>query len=152
MPLRWDEWVPEQRLLKLNDNAYAIRRKLLEAQTKKSRAPPTPISNVSAVVSTATPAGASGGSGAGNTGTSTGKGKDKATGNGPAGSTAAGAAASGKKGEGSGVGKKRVRDTGLDTVSSPLPSHSATTPQSGMFSAVENECAFWCGEVSAVFG
>ncbi|RXK38453.1 mortality factor 4-like protein 1 [Tremella mesenterica] len=33
----WDEWVPEQRLLKLNDAGLAKRRQLLEQQTKKNR-------------------------------------------------------------------------------------------------------------------
>ncbi|WVQ81183.1 hypothetical protein IAT38_003305 [Cryptococcus sp. DSM 104549] len=33
----WDEWVPEQRLLKLNEAGFAKRRHLLEAQTKKNR-------------------------------------------------------------------------------------------------------------------
>lgn len=33
----WDEWVPEQRLLKLNDAGFAKRRQLLEQQTKKNR-------------------------------------------------------------------------------------------------------------------
>lgn len=35
--LRWDEWVPEMRLLKLNEAGFAKRRALLEAQTKKNR-------------------------------------------------------------------------------------------------------------------
>lgn len=34
---RWDEWVPEARLLKLNEQGFAKRRALLEAQTKKNR-------------------------------------------------------------------------------------------------------------------
>lgn len=34
---RWDEWVPEVRLLKLNETGFAKRRALLEAQTKKNR-------------------------------------------------------------------------------------------------------------------
>ncbi|EJT51710.1 hypothetical protein A1Q1_07122 [Trichosporon asahii var. asahii CBS 2479] len=33
----WDEWVPEMRLLKLNEAGFAKRRALLEAQTKKNR-------------------------------------------------------------------------------------------------------------------
>lgn len=33
----WDEWVPEVRLLKLNESGFAKRRALLEAQTKKNR-------------------------------------------------------------------------------------------------------------------
>ncbi|GFZ47221.1 Chromatin modification-related protein EAF3 [Saitozyma sp. JCM 24511] len=49
----WDEWVPEGRLLKLNEAGFALRRKLLEAQTKKNR-PSAP-----AVSTTATAAGAS---------------------------------------------------------------------------------------------
>ncbi|WWD21256.1 hypothetical protein CI109_105740 [Kwoniella shandongensis] len=35
----WDEWVPEQRLLKLNEAGFAKRRALLEAQAKKNRPP-----------------------------------------------------------------------------------------------------------------
>ena len=35
--LRWDEWVPEARLLKLNEAGFAKRRQLLEQQTKKNR-------------------------------------------------------------------------------------------------------------------
>ncbi|WWC91000.1 uncharacterized protein L201_005939 [Kwoniella dendrophila CBS 6074] len=35
----WDEWVPEQRLLKLNDAGFAKRRALLDAQAKKNRPP-----------------------------------------------------------------------------------------------------------------
>jgi len=38
--IRWDEWVPEQRLLKLNEAGFAKRRQLMEAQTKKNRPPP----------------------------------------------------------------------------------------------------------------
>lgn len=34
---RWDEWVPEMRLLKLNEAGFAKRRALLEAQSKKNR-------------------------------------------------------------------------------------------------------------------
>jgi hypothetical protein len=34
---RWDEWVPEQRLLKLNEIGFARRRALLDAQAKKGR-------------------------------------------------------------------------------------------------------------------
>ena len=34
---RWDEWVPEQRLLKLNEAGFQKRRQLLEQQTKKNR-------------------------------------------------------------------------------------------------------------------
>ena len=37
LTLSWDEWVPEQRLLKLNDAGFAKRRQLLEQQTKKNR-------------------------------------------------------------------------------------------------------------------
>lgn len=33
----WDEWVPEARLLKLNEAGFAKRRQLLEQQTKKNR-------------------------------------------------------------------------------------------------------------------
>ncbi|KAL7421050.1 Esa1p-associated factor [Cryptotrichosporon argae] len=33
----WDEWVPEMRLLKLNEAGFAKRRALLDAQTKKNR-------------------------------------------------------------------------------------------------------------------
>ncbi|ORX39254.1 MRG-domain-containing protein [Kockovaella imperatae] len=33
----WDEWVPEQRLLKLNEEGFAKRRQLLEQQTRKTR-------------------------------------------------------------------------------------------------------------------
>jgi hypothetical protein len=40
---RWDEWVPEMRLLKLNEAGFAKRRALLEAQTKKNR-PQPPLS------------------------------------------------------------------------------------------------------------
>ncbi|WWC72880.1 uncharacterized protein I206_106844 [Kwoniella pini CBS 10737] len=35
----WDEWVPEQRLLKLNEAGFAKRRALLDAQAKKNRPP-----------------------------------------------------------------------------------------------------------------
>ncbi|KAL1407517.1 Esa1p-associated factor [Vanrija albida] len=38
----WDEWVPEMRLLKLNEAGFAKRRALLEAQTKKNRPQPPP--------------------------------------------------------------------------------------------------------------
>lgn len=41
---RWDEWVPEMRLLKLNEAGFAKRRALLEAQTKKNRPAPPPSS------------------------------------------------------------------------------------------------------------
>ena len=34
---RWDEWVPEQRLLKLNEEGFQKRRHLLEQQTRKTR-------------------------------------------------------------------------------------------------------------------
>ena len=34
---RWDEWVPEPRLLKLNEAGFAKRRQLFETQTKKNR-------------------------------------------------------------------------------------------------------------------
>jgi hypothetical protein len=34
---RWDEWVPEQRLLKLNEAGFAKRRQLLDSQAKKGR-------------------------------------------------------------------------------------------------------------------
>ena len=34
---RWDEWVPEARLLKLNEAGFAKRKQLLEQQTKKLR-------------------------------------------------------------------------------------------------------------------
>lgn len=34
---RWDEWVPEARLLKLNEAGFTKRRQLLEQQTAKSR-------------------------------------------------------------------------------------------------------------------
>lgn len=34
---RWDEWVPEARLLKLNEQGFAKRKQLLEQQTKKAR-------------------------------------------------------------------------------------------------------------------
>ncbi|KAK4689372.1 mortality factor 4-like protein 1, partial [Tremellales sp. Uapishka_1] len=43
----WDEWVPEQRLLKLNEQGFAKRRALLDAQTKKHRPPPTATSSAS---------------------------------------------------------------------------------------------------------
>lgn len=33
----WDEWVPESRLLKLNEAGFAKRRALLDAQAKKGR-------------------------------------------------------------------------------------------------------------------
>lgn len=33
----WDEWVPEDRLLKLNEAGLAKRRQLLEQQTRKNR-------------------------------------------------------------------------------------------------------------------
>lgn len=46
----WDEWVPEQRLLKLNEAGFAKRRQLLEAQTKKNRpSAPTAGSSTSPV-------------------------------------------------------------------------------------------------------
>ncbi|KAI9636874.1 MRG-domain-containing protein [Dioszegia hungarica] len=78
----WDEWVPEQRLLKLNDAAFSLRRKLLEAQTKKNRStPPTLSGSGAAMTPTSLPGSA--------------KGKDK--------------------GESSLLGKKRVRDSGVDT-------------------------------------
>ncbi|WWD06962.1 hypothetical protein V865_005059 [Kwoniella europaea PYCC6329] len=58
----WDEWVPEQRLLKLNEAGFAKRRALLDAQAKKNR-PPSAAGS-----STASPAPAT---------TTTGKGKEK---------------------------------------------------------------------------
>ncbi|ORY33051.1 chromatin modification-related protein EAF3 [Naematelia encephala] len=72
----WDEWVPEQRLLKLNEQGFAKRRQLIEQQTKKTRPP-----------------------GADSPSTSASKGKEKSS--------------VGKKGEP--VGKKRTRDSGVDT-------------------------------------
>jgi mortality factor 4-like protein 1 len=96
----WDEWVPEQRLLKLNDAAFSLRRKLLEAQTKKNRStPPTLSGSGAAMTPTSLPGSA--------------KGKDK---------VGIAMPAAGKKGESSLLGKKRVRDSGVDTVSSALTS------------------------------
>ncbi|WVF65329.1 hypothetical protein IAT40_000055 [Kwoniella sp. CBS 6097] len=57
----WDEWVPEQRLLKLNEAGFTKRRALLEAQAKKTR--PASVAGSS----TASPAPAA----------TTGKGKEK---------------------------------------------------------------------------
>lgn len=37
---RWDEWVPEDRLLKLNEAGLNKRRSLLEQQTRKNRPAP----------------------------------------------------------------------------------------------------------------
>jgi mortality factor 4-like protein 1 len=37
MTCRWDEWVPEARIIKLNEQGFIKRRNLLEAQTKKNR-------------------------------------------------------------------------------------------------------------------
>lgn len=37
LPSSWDEWVPESRLLKLNEAGFAKRRALLDAQAKKGR-------------------------------------------------------------------------------------------------------------------
>lgn len=37
LPYSWDEWVPESRLLKLNEAGFAKRRALLDAQAKKGR-------------------------------------------------------------------------------------------------------------------
>jgi mortality factor 4-like protein 1 len=34
---RWDEWVPEARLLKLNEAGFNKRKQLADQQTKKSR-------------------------------------------------------------------------------------------------------------------
>lgn len=34
---RWDEWVPEPRLLKLNEAGFAKRRSLIDQQTRKNR-------------------------------------------------------------------------------------------------------------------
>jgi hypothetical protein len=85
---RWDEWVPEGRLLKLNEAGFALRRKLLEAQTKKNR-PSAP-----AVSTTATAAGASTSPAPGA------KGKEKG----------------GAKKE-TGSARKRARETANDTVS-----------------------------------
>jgi mortality factor 4-like protein 1 len=91
---RWDEWVPEGRLLKLNEQGFALRRKLLEAQTKKSR--PS-----AAAASASGGAGAAGGAGGSSASPAPGgKGKEK-------GLT--------KKGESS--TRKRTRETGHDTVS-----------------------------------
>jgi len=70
----WDEWVPEQRLLKLNEQGFMKRRQLLEQQTKKNRPP-------SAAGSSMSPAPT----------------KEKGK---------------GKKGD---AGKKRARDSGVDT-------------------------------------
>jgi hypothetical protein len=86
---RWDEWVPEGRLLKLNEAGFALRRKLLEAQTKKNR-PSAPAVSTAAAAAGASTSPAPGA-----------KGKEKG---------------GAKKGE-TGSARKRARETANDTVS-----------------------------------